>query len=188
MDDHLKWKTNKEETLIKCKIFNLIRSSRESAHGKTGDFFILSLPRWASVIPVLKNKEGIDSFLMVKQFRHGIQKVIYEFPAGIVEAGEQPEYAASRELLEETGYEAGKLTLIGKIHPCPAFMTNTSYTFFAQDLKYKGAQELDSHEMVDTVILPVKDVENCINNGSKEFSNSQTIVSFHWFKQYILKL
>ena len=188
MDDHLKWKIKKDETLITCKIFDLQRSTRESANGKTGDFYILSLPQWASVVPVLKNDSGVDCFLMVKQFRHGVQKIIYEFPAGIVEPGEPPEHTASRELLEETGYKAGKITLIGRIHPCPAFMTNTSFTYIAQDLEYKGEQQLDSHEMVDTVIMPVKEVEDSINKGAKGFSNSQTIVSFHWYTQYISKI
>ena len=185
MDDHLTWKIKKEKTLKKCRIFDLKRSLRESANGKTGDFYILTLPQWASVIPLLKNKDGIDCFLMVKQFRHGVEKIIYEFPAGIIEPGELPEQTASRELLEETGYEAGQITFLGKIYPVPAFMTNISFTFLAQNLILKGKQQLDSHEMVEPVILPVADVENCINNGAEDFSNSQTIISFHWYKQYM---
>ena len=122
---------------------------------------------------------------MVKQFRHGVQKIIYEFPAGIVDPGELPIQAASRELLEETGYKAGTITLIGNIHPCPSFMTNTSFTFIAQDLTFTGEQHLDTHELLEPVIMPITTVEDHINKGKEEFSNSQTIVSFHWYKQFM---
>jgi 8-oxo-dGTP pyrophosphatase MutT (NUDIX family) len=99
----------------------------------------------------------------------------------MVEKGEPPEETAARELREETGYTAGDIILIGKTHPVPAFMTNTSYTFFSDHLMPGGKQELDSHELLDTIIIPIRQAETMINRGAEEFCNSQTIVSFYWW-------
>jgi len=187
MDEELRWKTNKEKTLFHCKIFDLACSERVSAHNVAGSFFILNAPDWATVIPLLKNTEDEESFVLVKQFRHGVNKNIYEFPAGIVEQGENPEQTASRELMEETGYMAEKLTLLGKIHPCPSFMTNTSYTYLADNVTLKGKPELDTHELLKPVIMSVQEVSKRIYAGDPEFSNSQTLVSFFWFQKYVNK-
>jgi len=53
------------------------------------------------------------NIILVRQFRHAIQSATLEFPAGSIEGGETPEEAAARELLEETGYRAGSLRLLG---------------------------------------------------------------------------
>lgn len=54
--------------------------------------------------------------ILVRQFRHAIRATTLEFPAGSIERGETPEEAAKRELLEETGYRAGTLRLMGNGH------------------------------------------------------------------------
>lgn len=50
--------------------------------------------------------------ILVKQYRPGPDAILYELPGGGVEAGEAPQYAACRELKEETGYE-GEFEFIG---------------------------------------------------------------------------
>ncbi len=91
-----------------------------------------------------------NRFLIVRQFRHGTGKVGLEFPAGVIDPGETPEQAARRELLEETGYEAGELVRVGEVSPNPAFMSNTTYTFVARKLKRVSENlDLDDDELLD---------------------------------------
>ncbi len=61
---------------------------------------------------------------MVKQYRHGSDSITLEFPAGMVDPGEDAKETAKRELLEETGYTSQSIVLVGKVNPNPAFMTN----------------------------------------------------------------
>ena len=81
-------------------------------------------PEWITVIPWYRNEEGKAMFVMEQQFRHGSATVTREFPAGLVEKGEDPKVAAARELLEETGSKAEKLEEIAQNrgdrtgHPC----------------------------------------------------------------------
>jgi ADP-ribose pyrophosphatase len=185
MDDHLIWKELKKQSLRECHIFTLNLSRRISPDGKQNDFYILNAPDWVTVIPLIRNEKGIECFLMVKQYRHGIDKVMYEFPAGIVEKSETHEETARRELLEETGYHAGKLTCIGKTYPCPSFMTNQSHTFLAVHLEARNGRSMDSVELVEPCIIPIKKVASAIHSRAEQFSNSQTIVSFGWYMHHI---
>ena len=66
--------------------------------------------------------------------------------------------AARRELLEETGYEAGKLEAIGKLSPNPAVNTNTIHYYKATELVYKG-QKTDEDEVIDVRLMSIDSFE-----------------------------
>jgi 8-oxo-dGTP pyrophosphatase MutT (NUDIX family) len=72
---------------------------------------------------------------MVEQYRYGIGQVCLEFPAGAIDAGESPEQAARRELLEETGFLASTLKSLGRMAPEPAKHTNWAHIFGAVDVE-----------------------------------------------------
>jgi ADP-ribose pyrophosphatase len=140
---------------------------------------VLTAPDWVNVVPVLKDPAGGVRFLMVRQYRHGIEKVTTEFPSGLVDPGEGPAEAAARELLEETGRTAGKLVLLGKISHNPPFMTNWCYSFLAEDLSDAGEQRLDPLEVLDVVEVPKGDLELSIGTG--EYVNSLVMVALLWY-------
>ncbi len=63
----------------------------------------------ALIVPFINR----DKVILLRQYRPVIKKYLYELPAGTVEKGETPLTCAKRELTEETGYAAGKFTLLG---------------------------------------------------------------------------
>ena len=68
------------------------------------EFYVLEYPDWVNIIAVTADGE----FVMIRQYRHGIDQTRYELVAGCVDPGEDPLTAAKRELYEETGFGGGE--------------------------------------------------------------------------------
>ena len=88
-----------------------------------------------------------------------------EFPGGVMDPGEDPAEAAARELLEETGFKAGKLTLLGVTSPNAALFKNSFYCFLAEDMEQTGTQELDDDELLEFELLPKEEVFRSYGSG-----------------------
>jgi ADP-ribose pyrophosphatase len=71
-----------------------------------------------------------DRILLVRQFRAAVERFSLELPAGMLDPGETPDSAMARELLEETGYPAEKVELIGKKATSGGRISNSTYSFF----------------------------------------------------------
>jgi len=181
-DARLRWKEIFRRQIASCPIFDLYAAERVSPGGQKGEFWILDARDWVNVVPVLLPAEGQPRFLMVRQYRHGAEQITTEFPAGLVERGEDPAAAAGRELLEETGYKAGRLTLIGSLRPNPSFMTNRCFTYLAEDLQPAGLPALDPLEALESMALPVAEVEERAGHG--ELVNALTLVALMSYQRH----
>ncbi|MCH3918628.1 MAG: NUDIX hydrolase [Spirochaetia bacterium] len=155
---HLVWKEVAHKDLLHTPIFDLQQDERESQQGVRGSFVTLKAPNWITIIPWYRNGKGIPCFVMVQQFRHGARKVIREFPAGIIDAGEDGLTAAKRELEEETGLAAQSFTFLADINPNPALMNNRAIVYLAEGLHQVTAQHLDATEQLDVQSVPVHEV------------------------------
>jgi len=177
-EERLSWTELSREKIQDCRIFSLYSSSRESSDGKHSTAYMIDAPDWVTIVPLVKKGEE-DYFVMVRQYRHGSMDVTTEFPAGTLEADEEPETAARRELQEETGYKAGKMTWLGSVNPNPAFLTNTFTAYLAEELVATGKQNLDEHEYVDYELIPVRDVVRRM--GSGEYSNGTMLMALMYY-------
>ncbi len=166
--DPLRWQEESREKEGSFGIFDVYRVVRASPAGQRGNFTVVDAPDWVTIVPLLADQG--PSFLMVRQFRHGSGRVTLEFPAGVVEPGEKPSAAAARELAEETGYTADRLTLLGATNPNPSFMCNTTYTFLAEGLRKSGSPTPDALELVESELLPVERV--IAEMGTGPFDNA----------------
>jgi len=140
-------------------------------------FIKVTPPDWVTVIPVLPD----GKFLMVRQYRHGSAALSEEFPAGVIDEGEEALAAARRELLEETGYRAGKWTHIGQINPNPAFMTNTSHTYLAEELEKVSGQNLDEHERIIFFTLDYEEIKERM--GTDIMNSAIMVQAWYWYQQ-----
>ncbi|MDC7221424.1 MAG: NUDIX hydrolase [Spirochaetales bacterium] len=174
--DELMWQEVEEVDRRKEPLFDLITVKSRSADGTEANFIKVTPPDWVTVIPVLPD----GRILMVRQYRHGIASLSEEFPAGVVDAGEDALQAAHRELEEETGYVAGEMIPIGKINPNPAFMTNTSYTYLARDLKKVSDQSLDEHERIEFFTLDEKEIEEKM--GGETMASAIMVQAWYWYQ------
>ena len=182
MDARLRWTERSRELLARCGIFDLYRSRRAAPDGREGDFHVLEAPDWVTVVPVLSDPVRGPCFLMVRQHRHGADLVTTEFPAGLVDPGEDPRATAARELAEETGQRAGRLTPIGRVSPNPAFMSNWCTTFLAEELVPAAGARQDALELLETRLVPVGELVE--RAGTGEYVNSLVVVSLAWYLRH----
>lgn len=178
---HLVWKELEKKQVNDFRIFKACMIKSEAPDGRIKEFVQLDSPHWINVVSVVKNDKGEDCFLMVRQFRHGSGTITLEFPAGLVDPGEEPEAAAVRELSEETGHIAEKLIFIGSANPDPAFMNNTSFTYFAVNPVRETEQSLDDDEIIDVELIPVSQFEKEMGDG--EFLNAISILAYAFYKR-----
>ena len=173
-DEKLKWSCGQKKSLLKTIVFDVTSSTNTFTDGErtvSGEYIVLDAPDWVIVIPEIEDKAaGCKEFFMVKQWRHGSKSLSVEFPGGVIDKGEAPEEAARRELLEETGCKAGKLTKLGQVNPNPALFSNHVHIFLAQELECTNTQDLDNDEFVNVIKVPVEQV--IADMGTEQFPHA----------------
>jgi ADP-ribose pyrophosphatase len=94
-------------------------------------YYTLKLPDYASVVAL--TEEG--RVVIVRQYRAAVDRYTLELPSGIVDPGESPLESARRELLEETGYQARELEILGSMEPDTGRLGNRIWGFVARDVR-----------------------------------------------------
>ncbi len=137
-----------------------------------------------NVIAILAITPDGEVFLTM-QPRAGINNLeSIEFPAGLVEAGEDYMEAAKRELLEETGCVSDKWTSLGFFVGDPACCTSVTHLFLAQDAEVVAEQHLDADEYLVKFTKPVAEVESMIESGV--ICDANSVIAFMRAKKYIV--
>ncbi len=95
-----------------------------------------------------------EKVVLARQYRPGPDRILDELPGGGVEPSETPEAAIRRELLEETGYAAGRLVSLGTPCDC-AYTTVDRHAFLALDCEKVGEPTPDGSEWIEVVLKPV---------------------------------
>jgi ADP-ribose pyrophosphatase len=138
------------------------------------DYFLVSLPDVALVMPVTPNQEVI----MVRQYRHGADRVLLELPAGTFDPSQETAAtAAQRELREETGYAASTLEPLGVIYDNPVKCPYQTHLFLARDVVPVTAPNWDVTEEIEIVKRPLREINGAIAQG--EIIVSGSIVALH---------
>lgn len=174
------YKTTSSEVISDTKLFRLeVHQRTEDTTGRTGTFFVLDAPDWINVVAI--NTEG--KFILVEQFRHGTERNEIEIVGGLVDRGEDPQEAALRELREETGYvpsASSRVELIGTVHPNPAFLTNSCYTYLVTDCIKEHDQSLDEHERIH--VSEVTEAEFGSMIKSRTIDHSLVLNAYLWYQ------
>lgn len=153
--------------------------SVEADHPRGGKITreVVDHPGAVVILPLLDEK----TVLLIRNERYVVNQTLWELPAGTLEKGEQPQTCAFRELIEETGYQAEKLSLMMQFFSTPGFCNELLYVFLAQELSYRG-QDLDETEKIDVEPITLKEALNMIENGV--ICDAKTICSLLYFNTY----
>lgn len=141
--------------------FQLVTETVDLPNGRRVDLDLLPHPGAAAVVPFLAD----GRILMIRQHRHATGGEILEVPAGKLDPGEAPEVCAGRELIEETGYRAGRLEKLTAIWTSPGFTDEVIHLFAAHDLE-PDEQKLEPDEIIDLAPMTVDDVLAAMAPGS----------------------
>ena len=114
------------ETVLKTPWFEVVAKSLDGGRDE-GPYYVVVPDDYVAILAL--TPEG--RILLVRQYRPVTESVTLELPCGLIDAGETPEAAARRELLEETGYRADSLQLLGNLVPDAGRLGNRMWCFFA---------------------------------------------------------
>jgi ADP-ribose pyrophosphatase len=147
-DSHLVETGIGSEVVFSGKLLEVRRADVRLPDGGQATREFVVHPGAVLVVPVLPD----GRLVMERQYRYPLRRVMLEFPAGKIDAGEKPLESAQRELVEEVGYTAATWKPLGRIHPEIGYSTEFIDLFEATGLNHVGAR-LDAGEFLDVVTL-----------------------------------
>ena len=162
-------KTLKENCLYKGKILNLKKDDIELPDGKLA---VREYVEHSGGSAILCEKDG--KILLVKQFRYPYKEVIYEIPAGKLNAGEDPAETAIRELEEEGGIRAERVVKMFDVYPTPAY-TNEIIRIYRAEGLCETQVKLDEDEFLSAVWVDKNEIKKMIERG--EIKDAKTLIA-----------
>jgi ADP-ribose pyrophosphatase len=118
--------------------------------GASALYGVVEVKPGVCVLPILADGRVV----LVREFKYAIQREALEAISGGIDAGESADAAAGREVAEETGYRAGRLTKLGDLDPLSSVVRAPASLFLAEELT-PGEPNPDEAEHVRVVELPL---------------------------------
>ncbi len=118
-----------------------------------------------------------DRIVLVRQYRHPAQRLLWEIPAGVAQDHETADQGAARELREETGYIANSMRALGSMFVTPGFCTEQLHFFHATDLT-PGEQHLDPDERITVASYTIDEAQSLLHTG--QISDVKTVLALLW--------
>lgn len=164
-------KTLRSETRYSGRVFSLIVDEVEYSSGNRAIREVADHPGGAVIVPLFDD----GTVMLVHQYRYPVKRQLFELPAGKLDAGEDPQVCAVRELEEETGYTAGSMKRLTTIYTTPGFCNEQLHIFVATGLRQLArGQRLEEGELDLTVRqFPLDEVVKMIEQG--EIVDGKTI-------------
>lgn len=143
------------ETTHRGSLFTVEVRHAQDEHGRSFTREIVRHPGAVLVLPVLDDGNN-RRVVMIRNYRVAVDQRLWELPAGKLEPGEEPVAAAGRELIEETGYRAGRLTKLGEFYTSPGFADELIRVYLAESLN-ETEQALEAGEDIEVCVVDPDD-------------------------------
>jgi ADP-ribose pyrophosphatase len=134
-------------------------------------------PGAVTVVPILDD----GRLVMERQYRYPVGRVVLEFPAGKLDAGEPALQCGQRELVEETGYRARQWAVAGVLHNAVAYSTEVIHILFARELT-AGTRALDDGELIDIALMTEAELDAAAARG--DLTDAKTLIALMWLQKW----
>ena len=143
--------------------------------GSTGELEMIRHPGASAVVPFLSDPNGDDpQVLLIRQYRYASGGYMLEVPAGRLDAGEDPQHCATRELKEETGCTAEHVEYLTTIYTTPGFTDEKIHLFMATGLT-AGETKHEADEFLELQPMVLSQALEKIRAG--EIQDGKTVVA-----------
>jgi len=130
------------------------------------------------ILPILDDGRVV----LIRNRRYAIGgTILIELPAGTLEKNEDPMNCAGRELVEETGYLAGRLQPLGNFYSSPGILSEKLYAFAAYDLEQKRATPEEGEE-IEVMPTPLAQAIDMIRDG--RIHDGKTIATLFMYERF----
>ena len=134
--------------LLKTRRFEVVEAAYAGPTGEEVRRQWLRHPGAVVILPLLPG----DRVCLIHNFRVAVGQTLVELPAGTLDPGEDPLETAGRELIEETGYRAGKLRKIHEFFMSPGILNECMHVVLAEDLTPGPAAREPGEEIENLVV------------------------------------
>ena len=174
-DGHLREKTVSSEPLFQGHFLKAVRDHVQLPDGGHATREFIIHPGAVMVVPILDDGRVV----VERQYRHPVDRVMIEFPAGKLDPGEDHLACARRELREETGYSAREWAYAGQLHPVISYSTEFIDVWFARGLTL-GERRLDAGEFLDVFTATPQQLMDWTRSG--ELTDAKTLIGLLWLQ------
>jgi len=157
--------------------FRLEQRTSTGPDGRRHTLDVVVHPGAAVILPLLPD----GRVLLERVYRFALGRELLELPAGTVDPPESPAVCAARELEEETGYRAGRITPLLTFQSSPGFCTETLHAFVATEL-VAGPPRLEAGELITPAPLTLAAALDAIRTG--EITDGKTIATLLYYARY----
>ncbi|EGI78181.1 NUDIX domain-containing protein [Hylemonella gracilis] len=178
VDQHLIERPLASETLFRGNFLDARRDTVALPDGGTATREYVVHPGAVVIVPLLDDGRVV----IERQFRYPVDRVMIEFPAGKLDAGEDPLVCARRELLEETGYTAREWAKAGQMHLAIAYSTEVLHIYFARGLR-QGERKLDEGEFLDVSTATPAQLLDWSRSG--ELTDAKSLSCLLWLQNVL---
>lgn len=181
-DTHLTEHRVAGEVILQGSFLQVRRDSVKLPDGGHATREYVVHPGAVVIIPMDTDDVGKVRLILERQFRYPLGRVMIEFPAGKVDAGENLLTSAQRELREETGYTAKEWAHAGVMHPVPAYSTEFIDIWFARGLTL-GDRQLDVGEFVEVIEASPAQLSQWCCDGT--VTDAKTLAGALWLQNVL---
>lgn len=167
MDD-MGERTKGSNKVYEGRVLSLRVDTVELPDGRETTREVVEHPGSVVIVPMLDP----DRVVLVRQFRLPAEEALWELPAGTLGRGEDPDECAARELVEETGYRAGKLRRFCSFYTAPGYSSELIHAYLATDLVGVG-QRVEEDEFIRVSVVELSEALRMIDEG--EIRDGKTI-------------